>query len=315
MIIETIYPAKLLLFGEYSILLGSSALSMPFSSFGASLRFMNFEGKNSAEAAESNHHLQKLYNHYLKSPEVFDSFLDLERFRNDLINGLCFASTIPQCYGMGSSGAVCAAIYNRYGVKGTNTSSGLSGENLIMLRQRFTRMESYFHGKSSGFDPLVSYLKKPLLLGNDGVVVPVDLFHLFNENQIELLLIDSGLPCNTGPLVMDFLDRFAPKGKISPAGVNLIGMTNSCIEKLLLSDFDGFRDEISRLSRFQFTELKHLIPAHLQPCWSDGLQCGLFSMKLCGSGGGGYLICFTSNAKETVNYFENKVIPVLHVQS
>ena len=316
MIAEIIYPAKLLLFGEYSILLGSSALSMPFSSFGASLQFMKREGTDSVEAAESNHHLQKLCDHFLKSPEVFSEFLNLDRFSNDLINGLYLSSTIPQCYGMGSSGALCAAIYSRYGVKVTNPSSGQSGENLILLRQMFTMMESFFHGKSSGFDPLVSYLKKPLLLGNDGVAMLVDLpLHLFNESQIELILIDSGLPCKTGPLVRDFLDRFAPGGEIATSGINLISMTNSCIETLVQRDIVGFGDEINRLSHFQFAELNHLIPIHLRTSWYDGLQCGLFSMKLCGSGGGGYLVCFTRDKKETVKYFKNKMIPVLHVFS
>ncbi len=309
------YPAKLLLFGEYTILLGSLALSIPFNSFGATLRFPNHEQDDrGGTAAKSNQNLQKLCEHFLESPEVFHGFLDLHRFHSDIDNGLYLSSTIPQCYGMGSSGALCASIYSNYGIAKNDISSGLSAENMIMLRQMFIRMESFFHGRSSGFDPLVSYLKKPLLLGGDGVVTSVDLpDHLIPGHH--MLLIDSGLPCNTGPLVREFLSRFAPHGNITPAGISLSGITDACIGAVLRGDRDGTIDKIIRLSKFQLTELNHLIPKHFQACWSEGLLSGLFTLKLCGSGGGGYLICFTHDKKQTVNYFETNMIPIIQVHS
>ncbi len=313
MIKENMHPAKLLIFGEYTILLGSLALSIPFHSFGATLRFLCPEQDDpGGTAAKSNQNLQKLCDHFLESPEVFHEFLDVHRFHTDIDNGLYLSSTIPQCYGMGSSGALCASIYSNYGVDKKDTSVGLSAENMIMLRQMFMRMESFFHGRSSGFDPLVSYLKKPLLLGADGVVTCVDLpGHLIDGHDI--VLVDSGLPCNTGPLVREFLSRFAPQGNTTPSGISLTGMIDECIGAMLRGDPDETMDNIKMLSQFQLYELDHLIPKHFQACWAEGLRTGLFTLKLCGSGGGGYLICFTHDKKQTVNYFETKTIPVIQV--
>ena len=308
------FPAKLLLFGEYSILLGSPALSMPYGFFCASLRFMNRDREDTAGAEESNLHLQELCSHFLADREVFYEFLDLDRFSSEVMNGLFLSSTIPQCYGMGSSGALCAAIYSRYGRAVKDPSRSPSGEEMAILRQQFMRMESWFHGRSSGFDPLVSCLGKTLLLGSDGVVVTADIpGKVFSENNSGLLLVDSGSPCRTGKLVGDFLERYVPGGKISLAAADFCRMTGSCIRTILEGDPDRFHKAVNRLSRFQLKALENLVPAHLDPFWREGLLTGLFTLKLCGSGGGGYLLCFTRNMEQTARYFEKRKIPVMKV--
>ena len=109
------WPAKLLLFGEYSILLGSQALSMPFGAFGARFRHITPDQDGQAEATESNRQLGELFENLVASRDYFGTFLDLERFATDISSGIYLDSTIPQRYGMGSSGAVCAAVYGRYG--------------------------------------------------------------------------------------------------------------------------------------------------------------------------------------------------------
>jgi mevalonate kinase len=52
---------------------------------------------------------------YLKKIE-FDKTcpMDLKSFEFDINHGLYFDSTIPHGHGVGSSGAVCASIYDRY---------------------------------------------------------------------------------------------------------------------------------------------------------------------------------------------------------
>ena len=57
---RTTWPAKLLLFGEYSILLGSQALSMPLSAFGAGFRYLSPEQPDLQVATESNRQLGEL---------------------------------------------------------------------------------------------------------------------------------------------------------------------------------------------------------------------------------------------------------------
>lgn len=312
---ETIFPAKLLLFGEYSILLGSSALSMPFKYFGASLKFIGHEtGDLLAKAVDSNQQLKKMHCYFDFNSAAFNNFLDLKQLSSDINNGLYLTSTIPQRYGMGSSGALCAAIYDNYNIEYHSPLQQVGIEWIVPLRNSFIRMESFFHGKSSGFDPLVSWFKTSLLLSSDGVIAPVD-FHmrLMSENGIEVLLIDSGQPCSTGPLVSDFLSDFAPDGMVTAKGEEFCGLVNSAIEKLLISGREGLWDEIHQLSKFQSTNLDRLIPATFRHLWVEGLKTGLFTLKLCGSGGGGFMLCFTKQKDAAINFFHDKKISVIEV--
>jgi mevalonate kinase len=289
--------------------------------------------------ASSNEQLRKCYFHFIENRTVFAKFLDLELFNHELDRGLYLESNIPQRYGMGSSGALCAALYDRYRLdvafqKNNHIRSEImdqshTGENLTLqeqtlindpdklavLRSVFISMESLFHGRSSGFDPLVSFLKTPLLVRRDGFVSPVDLqASPVAANNVKILLIDSCCRGATGPLVNEFLVKYAPGGNTTDMGEIFRRLTNGCISSMFDVNPEPFFDAISQLSCFQVTELSYLIPSHLLGAWSEGLLTGLFSLKLCGSGGGGFLLCFTRHEALTLNYFNDLKIPVIPVQ-
>jgi len=301
------FPAKLLLFGEYSILLGSSAVGIPFDHFSASLKFIGQEASDTLSLAkESNRKLRGLCDHFMAHPRIFRKFLDTERFATDIGNGLFLESDIPPRYGMGSSGALCAAIYYRYLLNHPGSFHHTDMKNLVSVREAFVEMESFFHGKSSGFDPLISLLKRPLLLDRQGKVVSVDpIGRLMIENHIGVLLLDTGEPCGTGPLVAGFLAGFAPGGNVTSAGTRFCSLVNSIIGKLLSGEINGFFNELDQLSQFQLTHLSHLIVPAFRPIWAEGLENRLFTLKLCGSGGGGFLLCFTRELQMTLDYFKN----------
>ena len=98
------YPAKLLLFGEYTIIVGGQALATPLPLF---------QGRwAKAQAHESPVDLQQklpAFLDYLRQREWARSFR-LDAFARDLEQAYYFASTIPLGYGAGSSGALCAAV-------------------------------------------------------------------------------------------------------------------------------------------------------------------------------------------------------------
>jgi len=77
---------------------------------------------------------------------------------------LYFDSSIPQGYGVGSSGALVAAIYDTYAIDKIEATETLTRDKLLRLKEIFSLMESFFHGKSSGLDPLNSYLSIPILM-------------------------------------------------------------------------------------------------------------------------------------------------------
>ena len=77
-----------------------------------------------------------------------------------------FDSSIPQGYGVGSSGALVAAVYDKYAFGKITVLENLTKEKLLHLKAVFSLMESFFHGKSSGLDPLNSYLSLPILINS-----------------------------------------------------------------------------------------------------------------------------------------------------
>ena len=110
---DSLFYGKILLFGEYGIIEDSMGLSIPYNSYNGSFIFHSDDENFSKK---SNKELQKYLAHLsaLKAENKLSCDLDLETFKNDVSKGMLFDSSIPQGYGVGSSGALVAAIYNKY---------------------------------------------------------------------------------------------------------------------------------------------------------------------------------------------------------
>ena len=57
-----------------------------------------------------------------------------------------FDSSIPQGYGVGSSGALVAAIYDQYALNKITVLENLTKDKLVQLKTVFAAMESFFTG-------------------------------------------------------------------------------------------------------------------------------------------------------------------------
>jgi mevalonate kinase len=308
------YHSKILLFGEYSILLGSSALSIPYWHFSAGLSFIGEDRYTDLDLAlESNTMLKALHHHYSGNPDSFSVILDLDRFGNDIASGLYLESNIPQGYGLGSSGALCAALYARYARNRIHASGRIKKVEIIRLKEIFGEMESFFHGRSSGFDPLVIYLRFPLQIGSEGVPSIVGMPRNRKDTAGGIFLLDTGMAGKTGPLVNLFLEKFAPGGAAETEGSRLCELNNTCISHFLTGSVDAFWSELKTLSGFQLNGFQSMIPQHMRSVWQEGLDTGLFYLKLCGSGGGGFLTGFAPDYWKVNAHFRQQnmhIVPV-----
>ena len=149
-----LFYSKILLFGEYGIIKNSKGLSIPYNFYKGGLKIGDI---NSNSAKRSNQSLC-LFRNYLKQIDALIVVFDFKKMNRDLLEGMYFDSTIPQGYGVGSSGALVAAFYDRYAVNKYTILENLTRDKILKLKNIFSNMESYFHGKSSGLDPLNSYL-------------------------------------------------------------------------------------------------------------------------------------------------------------
>lgn len=208
-------------------------------------------------------------------PFVF-KFSQLEK---DIKRGLWFNSNIPYNYGLGSSGALVAAVFDSYfTVKGRNTKVDLRA-----LKTSLALMESYFHGRSSGIDPLVSLIQNPVLVQKSGRVVLPEERILPSRRKLQLFLVDSQVPGKTGDLVTQFMDKINDL-EFASTFRQAYQKHSTAIQHLLHKRIEAFMESFRNLSTFQYENMKELIPPTVSPLFERGLSSGLYALKICGSG-------------------------------
>lgn len=310
---ETFY-AKILLFGEYSVIFNSMGLAVPYPNFKGQLRFMDEkQADDDAFAVESNRQLE-LFADYLRgmAGQADESVFDAERLENDIRKGLYFESSIPQGYGVGSSGALCAAIYHQYAFRADLPDQTVAQKQAIPLRSLFALMESYFHGHSSGLDPLLCYIRQPILIREDKQVEIVRLPYEQIHGKMAVFLVDTGISGKTGPLVNLFRGKARSEEYLAFIHHNLIPVTHACITCLLEGRMPGFFDYLKQLTEMQLDRFREMIPAGFTELWKTGLQTGDFYLKLCGSGGGGFLLGMSPDIQRArIRLEEHGISPVM----
>ena len=267
---------------------------------------MNEERQTSAE------NLWGFYNYLKKLSDQKELLanLELDEFKNDLDKKLYFQSNIPQGYGVGSSGAICAAIFDAYSTKKFDKDEELC---LPELKQIFAQMESYFHGVSSGLDPLNSYLKRALLINNKEQLKVVDNPGRSLKDKLTVFLIDTKVSGETEKLVNIFFDKCRHYKYYKEIKNKLIPLNNACIELFMHGEADAFINTVKKLSLFFYEHFKPMIPESFIDPWEKGISKNIYSLKLCGSGGGGFMLGFTTDFEATINEFPDDNIQKLEL--
>ncbi|MFT5834655.1 MAG: mevalonate kinase [Cognaticolwellia sp.] len=283
------YASKLLLFGEYTIIKGGSALAFPLSNYCGNWDFS--DDVDNANLLEWKKYIEGEQSH---NSSVFG--IDTERFEVDLKKGLFFNSDIPMGYGVGSSGALCAALYDEYAVKISKLSP--ASENVFQLKMIFQMLENFFHGSSSGVDPLICYLNQPLLLKGKREAELIKLKSPIN-NQSAIFLLDTRRSRQTEPLVNFFLEKLKNENFSTSFEMEWCVYNEAIIEAFLNQNHIDFFENIHLLSQFQYNHLSRMIPDDFVEIWKNGLESQLYTIKLCGAGGGGFLLGFTEDWEAT----------------
>lgn len=272
------FYSKVILFGEYSVIQHSMALVIPYPLFEGKLRFPR--EKNKSTDAE----LKAFCQYLKKTPEA--ASLDTKSFEFDLGQGLFFNSSIPQGFGVGSSGAVVAAVYDRY------AKEKIPLTELATLKDLFAKMESHFHGSSSGVDPLISYLGRSLLIHGKKDYRAVEL-PKYGKGNGGIFLLNTGRPRRTEPLVNLFLEKCRQESFMRDCMDKLVPINDACIDAFLNERVEDLYTNFAALSKIQYDHFMPMIPQLFQETWLKGIDSGDFHLKLCGAGGGGFLLGIT----------------------
>ena len=314
-----IFYGKIILFGEYGIIFDSMALTIPFTHFHGELSFNNRNNKfkyTDVDFANASNLQLENYVRYLQ--QLMDTHelkcdFDLAKLTKDLSKGLYFESSIPQGFGLGSSGALVAALYKHYGKNRLNGGRSVSPQDTLKLKEILAQMESFFHGKSSGIDPLNSYIQFPLLIKSKRDISTVGIpRNKFNGNS-GIFLVNTGKPGKTEPLVNLFLENCKKPDYMQVINEQYIPLNNACIQNLIQGELESFFENLNQFSELQFHYFGNMIPEAYKSVWQDGLSSGDFNLKLCGSGGGGYLLGFAPDLVKAQQYFIHKQLETVTV--
>ena len=287
-----LFYAKILLFGEYGIIKDSKGLSIPYNFYRGALKL------NATSEFEDSHEKLKRFCEHLETISKEVVTFDWERLASDLEQKMYFDSSIPQGYGVGSSGALVAAIYDQYALDKITVLENLTKDKLVKLKAVFAAMESFFHGKSSGLDPLNSYLSLPLLIHSKNSIEPTGLPSQNPEGKGAVFLLDSGIVGETAPMVSIFMQSMEQESFRLMMKDQFIKYTDQCIEDFIQGNLRSLFTHTKKLSHLVLNNFKPMIPEKFHALWKNGLETNDYYLKLCGSGGGGYILGFTEDIEK-----------------
>lgn len=302
-----LFYSKILLFGEYGIIKDSKGLSIPYNFYNGALKK---DANPTQEAIKSNINLQRFVSH-LETIDTNLVIFDIEVLKRDVQAGMYFDSSIPQGYGVGSSGALVAAIYDKYAQNKITVLENLTREKLLKLKAIFSEMESFFHGKSSGLDPLNSYLSIPILINSKDNIEATGIPSQKSEGKGAVFLLDSGIIGETAPMVGIFMENMKQEGFRKMLKHQFIKHTDACVEDFLKGDIKSLFTNTKQLSKVVLNHFKPMIPKQFHELWQKGIETNEYYLKLCGSGGGGYILGFTEDidrAKQSLAAYKLEVV-------
>ena len=306
-----LFYSKILLFGEYGIIKDSKGLSIPYNFFKGALKWDD----NPSEMAQKSNKSLKAFAGYLKNLQEQERNLvsfDMEAMDKDIANGMYFDSSIPQGYGIGSSGALVAAIYDRYANDKITVLENLTREKLLQLKRIFGKMESFFHGKSSGLDPLNSYLSLPILINSQDNIESTSIPSQNTNGKGAVFLLDSGMTGETAPMVQIFMEKMKQEGFRNMVKTEFIKHTDACVEDFLNGNVKSLFGNLKQLSHVVLDHFKPMIPAKFHKLWKQGIETNDYYLKLCGSGGGGYILGFTQDLDKAKKALEGYNLEVVY---
>jgi mevalonate kinase len=256
-------------------------LAVPFEHFDGVLKLGDLKDK---EIKKSNRSIEKLAKHIIESDELSPLY-DTNSLLEHLEKGLYFDSNIPQGYGLGSSGALVAALYQQY------RKPEKKKKTVSEIKNELSLVESYFHGRSSGLDPIVCYLNKAVLIRN-GEVTETDELPKSKSPALKIFLINTHIERSTSPYVNLFLEKCKDKKFMDTVQKSLISTNDIAIDSFLNKKHAQLMKCVKLISHLHLDLMPEFIPDKFKDIWKQGLKFNEYHLKICGAGGGGFIIGF-----------------------
>ena len=162
-------------------------------------------------------------------------------------------------------------------------------------------MENFFHGTSSGTDPLICYLNTAVLLNSSGVK-KVELPEA--KPPFTFFLLDTYIKRSATVQIEYFLKKNEEADFNKKIKKDYLPNIDTAIDAYIKRGWEKLFNQFNFISEFQFLFLDKMIPEGFKEIWEVGLVNNYFKLKICGAGGGGFILGMTSDFEKMKNEFE-----------
>jgi mevalonate kinase len=88
--------------------------------------------------------------------------------------------------------------------------------------------------------------------------------------------------------------------------------TDACVDDFLKGDIQSLFSNTKKLSKTVLQHFKPMIPKQFHALWKNGLDTNDYYLKLCGSGGGGYILGFTEDLNKAEKALKDYKLEVVY---
>ena len=107
--------------------------------------------------------------------------------------------------------------------------------------------------------------------------------------------MDSEMIGETQPMVNIFMNKMKNEGFRKMIDQDFARYTDNCIDDFLKGDAKSLFGNVKKLSKVVLKHFKPMIPKSFHQLWQQGIESNDYYLKLCGSGGGGYILGFAED--------------------
>ena len=91
-----------------------------------------------------------------------------------------------------------------------------------------------------------------------------------------------------------------------------IAISDRCIEHFLSGNISDLFSDVKKLSSVVLEHFSPMIPKRFQNVWEKGIETNAYYLKLCGSGGGGYILGFTQDMTKAKSLLADHQLEVVY---
>ena len=92
----------------------------------------------------------------------------------------------------------------------------------------------------------------------------------------------------------------------------VVKQTVACVDNFLNGDVKSLFTNVKSRSNVVLDNFKPMIPAQFHKLWQKGIDTNDYYLKLCGSGGGGYILGFTEDIEKARKALKDYKLEVVY---